>query len=204
MFIHQIQSAAYGDSEPKIILTDNKAEACKIILTNEVKHEKHGYFMFDITGITLDLDDTTVTFRFDNDVEKKVIDAFRTYFEKQLTSSCCFGTHLNEGRGVGTLYMTYQEFADHITDLKEYLVYTKDLGDDPFVSYAWFLEHLPSKDDSYVHYIKHYDTYPGKYTTSNEPMSEDNDYYYVNNWTISKLTTHHADELPPAPSLATA
>lgn len=132
MYVLHRKSSAYGTASPILISAETEAEACKkIIDCREKEGENFEYFLFDINNIDVlpneNEEGIVISFSGISGLRQSVPLAFEQYFTEH-------GLTFSEWK----CYMTYQQIADHISDLKQFLV-DKKLTDDPFQSFEWQL-----------------------------------------------------------------
>lgn len=114
-------SSAYDSRVSGTVICENWNEAIRLLLNNEKEKNKDhfSYHILDNTEIYINLNENDITFSFRED-------SYRDFF--------------TEFRNEARYSWSYLEFKDHIQELKEFLVYEKDAGDDAFCS--WELRFL--------------------------------------------------------------
>lgn len=167
MFILHTWSDEYSVYPPKFINSaDSLEEACKYVLTKEreeleLQGVNQGYYMLDVEGVQMFLDENKVTIDI-SECDAEAQEAFRSYFRE-----------IDYGRD-DTTYLTYLEFPMHIYLLKKHLVDNR-VTVDPFISFNWSLVEADLSKD----YICVKDSV---YSFTDEPT--DGEY-----WELSELET---------------
>jgi len=121
-FMLYFDTSAYLDHISGVVISDNWEQAIKLLIKNNAKEmfENFEYWIFDNVEMKLRLNDDSIEFLIDSN-------EYRTYFDEFCT--------LKFGEIKYT--WSYLEFKHLINELKFFLVYEKNAGDDPFCS--WIL-----------------------------------------------------------------
>jgi len=162
--------------EPELVKASDIEMACKLVLTKQMEQEGSNfeYFLFDNSCVSMDLTDDGIYFEFDQDLDgPRIKYAFISYFEAHPAKDMTWSD--------GVLHLTYQDFVDHITALKQYLV-DEDLTEDPFPYYMWRLIPVPTPTPNYVNL----DVEAGNYEFTDILVDVDED-EWTERWALKDL-----------------